>query len=188
MFDSAFPIGSFNYSSAVEEAYARGINVIEFIKAVYKNVIIRGDLVMAKLAFTNPEQADKILYASKVTKELREMSVNMGRSIVYLNLCEEKFFEKVKKGESPGTYPVVMARLCKCLKIDEKDCLEGIAYSELSQMVFSAIRLGAIDFIQGQKLMLELSYEEENEFAPFNPLQDILSKLHENREPKVFMS
>ena len=143
---------------------------------------------MAKLAFKEPERADKILYASKVTKELKEMVVNMGRSLVYLNLCEDEFFEKVRRGESPGTYPVVMARLCKCLKIDERDCLEGIAYSELSQMVFSAIRLGAIDFVQGQKLMLELSYEDYEEFEPFNPVQDILSKLHENREPKVFMS
>ncbi|MEM1860499.1 MAG: urease accessory protein UreF, partial [Metallosphaera sp.] len=76
------------------------------------------------------------------------------------------------------------------MKIDQVACLAGLAYSELAQMVYSAVRLGALNFIQGQKLITRVleTVSLQEEFEPFSPLLDVLSKKHEEREPKVFMS
>ncbi|BFH73997.1 urease accessory UreF family protein [Sulfurisphaera javensis] len=190
IFDSALPIGSFNYSYGVEEAYMRGFEIKSFIKDIFFNVILKGDVAIIDLAYEKPEEADEIVYASKLPKELKEASINMGISLARLELCDDDYIEKVNRGEGIGTYPVIIARCCKALGIKAEDCKAGLAYAELSQLVFSAVRLRAIDFIEGQKLISEIlsEYKDEKDFSPFSPILDILSKLHEEREPKVFMS
>ncbi|WP_252896766.1 urease accessory UreF family protein [Metallosphaera hakonensis] len=95
----------------------------------------------------------------------------------------------MRKGEK-GAYPIVVARCCVSLGIEEEICLSGLAYSELAQMVFSAVRLGALDFQEGQRFLFEVSGEVSlsESFEPFSPVLDVLSIKHETREPKVFMS
>lgn len=191
LFDSALPIGSFNYSYGVEEAYMRGYDVRSFIKDMFYNVIIKGDVAILPLAYEKPYEADEILYASKLPKELKEASVNMGVSLAKLNLCEDEYLKRVNEGNAIGTYPIVMARCCKSLGIKIEDCMAGIAYAELSQLIYSAVRLRAIDFIEGQKLISCLLSKLDLTnlaFEPFSPVLDNLSKLHEEREPKVFLA
>ncbi|WP_286189021.1 urease accessory UreF family protein [Sulfolobus sp. S-194] len=190
LFDSALPVGSFNYSFGVEEAYMKGFEIRGFIRDIFFNVIMKGDIAIIDLAYEDPEEADKILYASKLPKELKEASVNMGLSLARLELCDDYYIKKVNNGEGIGTYPVIIARCCKSLGISKEDCKAGLAYTELSQLVFSAVRLRAIDFIEGQKTIwcLLSQYKEEKEFEPFSPVLDILSKLHEEREPRVFLA
>jgi urease accessory protein len=190
LFDSALPIGSFNYSSGVEEAFYQGYDVREFIEVAFKTVVLRGDAVIAKLSYEDPYTADRVAYASKLTRELKEMSVNMGRSLARLDLCEDYFLRAVKEGRTRGTYPAVVGRVCLCLGIGKEECALGVAYSELATMAFSAVRLGAMTFYEAQKLIGRLLEEAEvgEEFEPSFPLLDLLSRLHERREPKVFMS
>lgn len=190
LFDSALPIGSFNHSYGVEEAYYSGLDVKSFIEDVFKSVILQGDVVLVKIAYEDPYNADEIAYASKLPSELRNASVYMGNSLASLGICDNEFVRKVRSGETYGTYPVVVAVCCKELGISVEDCMVGLAYSELAQLVFSAVRLGAMDFVEGQKLISKLLNEIEikSEFKPFSPVLDVLSKRHEYREPKVFMS
>ncbi len=190
LFDSSLPIGSFNYSSGVEEAFYRGYDVGEFIELQFKNVVLRGDAVIVKLSYRDPHGADELAYASKLTRELREMSVNLGRSLAKLDLCYSPFLDEVKEGRTYGTYPAVAGRVCLCLGIEEGDCAIGVAYSELATMAFAAVRLGAMSFYDAQRLIGRLLEEAEvgEEFEPSFPLLDVLSRLHEKREPKVFMS
>jgi len=69
LFDSALPIGSFNYSFGLEEAYMRGFEIRRFIRDIFFNVIMKGDVAIIDLAYEDPEEADKMLYASKLPKE-----------------------------------------------------------------------------------------------------------------------
>ena len=189
LFDSSLPIGSFNYSYGVEEAYYEGYDVKKFIKTAFKEVIEKGDIPIARLAFTDPYTATQLSLASKLTREIKEASINLARSLALLDLCQDEFVEKVKKGLKT-TYPVVVARCCVSLNIDKEVCLYGLAYSELAQMVFAAVRLGAMDFIEGQRLISEIiqNVSINEEFEPFYPILDIFSLRHEEREVKVFMS
>lgn len=65
---------------------------------------------------------------------------------------------------------MVIARCCVAMKIDQVACLAGLAYSELAQMVYSAVRLGALNFIQGQKLITRVleTVSLQEEFEPFS--------------------
>ncbi len=190
IFDSALPIGSFNYSSGIEEAYYRGYNIEGFIRTVFENVILKGDAVAVIKSFKDPYYMDELVYASKLTNELKEMTVNMGRSLASLDLCQDDFIESVKEGKTYGSYPVVAGRICKCLNINEQDCAIGLIYSETSLLVFSAVRLGAISYYDAQKILSTLldNVKIYEIFEPFDPVLDIMSKFHEKREPKVFMS
>jgi urease accessory protein len=190
LFDSALPIGSFNHSLGVEEAYMKGFNVKEFIKDIFENLILRGDVAIVRFAYENPEDADEIIFASKLPKEIREASVNLGLSLASLRICNHPYIEKVLRGEAKGTYPVVVAVCCKAFNISVEDCMAGLAYSELAMLVFSAVRLKAINFVEGQKLISELleEFRTDYEFEPFFPILDIIEKDHEKREPKVFLS
>lgn len=192
LFDSSLPIGSFNHSYGVEEAYYSKLDIKSFIEDIFKNVILPGDVAIVKIAYDDPYRADEIAYASKLTAELKNATVYLGNSLASLGICENEFIQKVKKGETYGTYPVVVAVCCKELDISKEDCMVGLAYSELAQLVFAAVRLNAMDFVEGQGLMSrllgELKVTEITEFKPFSPVLDNLSKNHEIREPKVFMS
>ncbi|MCG3109593.1 Urease accessory protein UreF [Metallosphaera sp. J1] len=189
LFDSSLPLGSFNYSFGVEEAYYQGLNVEGFIMSTFKNVIERGDIPIARIAFEDPWRANELSIASKLTRELREATINMGRSLALLNLCDDEFVNAVRRGIN-GSYPVVVARCCVSMGIDKNTCLAGLAYSELVQMVYAAVRLGALNFLEGQKLITRVLNEVslEGDFEPFSPVLDVISKKHEEREPKVFMS
>ncbi len=189
LFDSALPIGSFNFSSTVEEAFLSGYDVKGYIASVYHNVVLRGDVVAVKIAFKDPFLADELVFASKLTKEMKESSLSMGRALADLDLCNSPFLDAVRNGETPGTYPAVVGETCRCQGVDLKTCMEGVAYSELSQMVYSAVKLSAIDFHEGQRLLSSLmEFREYDEFFPCNPVTDVLSVSHEKREPKMFNS
>ncbi|BBG25080.1 urease accessory protein UreF [Sulfuracidifex tepidarius] len=189
LFDSALPIGSFNFSSTVEEAFLSGYDVKEYISSLYRNVVLRGDVVAVKVAFRDPFLADELVFASKLTREMKDSSVSMGRALADLGLCNTPFLEAVRGGETPGTYPAVVGEVCKCQGIDLRTCMEGVAYSELSQMVYSAVKLGAMDFHEGQDLLSSLmEFREYEEFFPCNPVTEVLSVSHESREPKMFNS
>ncbi|MEM0290148.1 MULTISPECIES: urease accessory protein UreF [Metallosphaera] len=188
MFDSSLPIGSFNFSNGIEEAFHRKLDMTSVIKTYYHEVILRGDAVAVKMAFDDPTATDELVYASKLTKELKSSSVYLGRSLANLDLCENEYLKEVKEGRRLGTYPVVLAQTCKCLNIDKYTCSKGLAYSEVSQLILSAVRLGAMDFKTGQRLLLGLEFEDHDDFEPSFPLIDILSKAHERREVRVFES
>lgn len=157
---------------------------------MYKNVVLAGDVVAAEMAFSDPYASDSLLYASKLTEELRNMSTTMGRSLASLDLCKNEFTEDVKRKNTPGTYAVVAAVVCKAHSVPLISCLQGIAYAELSSMVFAALRMNKLNFIEGQKLIGSLldRFFVPEEFGPFNPLADILSRKHQVREPKMFLS
>ena len=190
LFDSALPIGGFHYSNTVEEARYVVEDMAEYISSFYRNVILPGDVVAARLAFGDPWDADALLFASKVTTELRDMTVGKGRSLVELDLAPGVFFGDVKSRKTPGTYPVVVAQLAKALEVSEALCLYGVAHSEVSAMVLAAVRMRALDFLEAQRLLGRLlsEFSVPDEFSPFDPFADILSKRHEKREPKVFLS
>ncbi|ADX82332.1 urease accessory protein UreF [Sulfolobus islandicus] len=190
LFDSSLPIGSFNYSYGVEEAYHEGYDVKKYIKIAFREIVERGDIPIAKLSFKDPHTATTLSLASKLTKEIRDASINLARSLALLNLCEDEFVNKVKNNEIVTTYPVVVARCCVSMSIEQYVCLYGLAYSELAQMVYSAVRLGAIHFVKGQELISEIiqNVSINEEFQPFYPLMDVFSLSHERRDVKVFMS
>ncbi|ARM77071.1 urease accessory protein UreF [Acidianus manzaensis] len=166
------------------------MNIQEVITYYYNEVILRGDAVAVRLAFENPVETDKLVYSSKLTKELKKSSTFLGKSLASLDLCNNEYLSGVKEGKYKGTYPVVLAQTCKCLGIDKDVCVKGLVYSETAQLVFSAVRLGGIDFKSGQKLLSNLlnQFRYYNEYEPSYPLIDILSKNHEKREVKVFES
>jgi urease accessory protein len=191
LFDSSLPIGTFQHSATIEEACYNVSDIEGYIESLYRNVVLKGDVVAAKASFSDPYCADTLLYSSKLTNELRNMITTTGGSLAALELGRQnQFIEDVKNKKTPGTYPVVISVLCKDLQVSETLSLYGIAYSELSMMVLSAVRMRRINFLRGQKLIAHLleQFCVPKDFLPFHPLADILSRRHEVREPKVFLS
>lgn len=162
----------------------------KYVTSYAREVIAKGDAAAVLKAFENPLETDRIVFASKLTREMREASVRMGRSVARLEICNHPYLEGVNSGKFPGTYPVVMSVLCKCLGISQTECASGLFYSEVSSMMLSAIRLGKVDFVAGHRFLNSLlgSVTISDVYSPFSPLSDILSIQHERREPKVFMS
>lgn len=213
--DSFFPSGIFGLSGGLETLVKSGkikdaedvmwlvrqqlkLQIIPLDAVVLSSVMDaagRGDIELAV-------EADNRYYSIKLVSEVRTASTRSGRQLVRTILSlknngfARKFKDKIDKGESPGTYPAGLAIAAWALKIPKRSAVRMMLYSYCVGMIGSAVRLGIISHIEGQKILYRLA-DDANSFDPdmrldevwqLNPIAEILQMQHEHDEFRMFIT
>jgi urease accessory protein UreF len=141
---------------------------------------------------------DEICYSSKVTEENRSAIVKMGRSM--MNATEfnngsmgKNYWNLIKSDETYGTYPVVLALVSVQFRFKDLGAL-SLLYVNLMEVIASLVRMGIIDYIEAQKIMIEAVTSIQakplklTDLHQTFPLVDIASMRHELSTSRMFMS
>lgn len=222
--DSLFPSGLFSMSSGFEswskfhgEKSAK--SVLEFIRQQITLQVAPLDCVVLKKTMDAADAhdvdslvaLDDFYYSTKCIKETRNATVRSGRQIIecvhYMLPATDlpradtldSFRLQIQKNETRGTYPVSLGLCLSCLGIPHDAAVRMLLYSFCSGIVASAIRLGVIGHLDGQKIITRVS-RMANEIVPalksktlddawqMVPLAEILQMNHEYDESKMFIT
>jgi urease accessory protein len=213
--DSFFPSGMFGQSGGLESLVKagrvkNGNDILRFIRQQIKFQIVPCDCavfaaVMAAAKKRDVERAsaaDNLCYSMKLVREVRTASARSGRQLLtcLVNMTDDsfakKFYAKVEAKESAGTYPACLAVAASALHIPGKSALRMILYSYCASIVGSAVRLGAITHIEGQRILTQLACDVNSVKAAKNirelwqlaPLTEILQMQHEQDDSRMFIT
>jgi len=156
------------------------------LKAIEKN-----DIELLK-------RIDEICYSSKVTEENRSAIVKMGRSMMNATEFNDDSIGKAYKGliksdAAYGTYPVVLALASIQFCFKDLGAL-SLLYVNLMEVTASLVRMGVIDYIEAQKIMINSVKSIQakplklTDLHQTFPLVDIASMRHELSPSRMFMS
>ncbi len=217
--DSFFPTGIFATSNGLEflfsEKKIHGMtDVIDIIRINIIQQIGPSDCValgnvfdsVSKHDFDKVIEADNIIFATKLIKEIRNASVRSG---VQLIKCVSEFVKddemlnqyknNVIKNKAHGIFPVAFAISCNALKIKKEKSMMMLLYGFTVGVVGAALRLGLIDHFEGQKIIhnikpiisqtiKEYSNKSLFEMWQFAPQVDIFQMSHEKMDSKMFIT
>lgn len=213
--DSFFPSGMFGMSGGLESfvktgRIRNGSDVLYFVRQQVQFQIVPCDCAVL-LAVMNAAKkgdvkravaADNRCYSMKLVKEVRTASARSGRQILncVLHIAPNKFAKKfhggVKAGKSAGTYPACLAVAANALRIPQKSATRMMLYSYSASIVGSAIRLGIIEHLEGQRILTQLAsdinsmqvHKRSDEPWQLAPLAEILQMQHEREEQRMFIT
>jgi len=217
--DSFFPTGIFATSNGLEflfkEKKIQGMtDLIEIIKTSIIQQIGPTDCVaLANVIdgannndFDKVIEADKIVFATKPIKEIRNASTRSG---VQLIKCVSEFVsndkilnqykDNITKNKAHGVFPVAFAVCCNALKIKKEKSIAMMLYGFTVGIVGAALRLGLIQHIEGQKIIhcikpiisqiiKEYSNKSLLEMWQFAPQVDVVQMSHEKMDSKMFIT
>jgi urease accessory protein len=222
--DSFFPSGLFSMSNGFESwSKAHKIKsasqVLDFTR---QQMILQAapmDCVIIKQAMNAADAEDinvlvaldQFYYSTKIVREVRNATVRSGRQVVecvnYMisenNIPKahlvEKFGLEIRRNETPGTYPAVLGLCLACMGIPHDAALRMFLYSFCSGIVASAIRLGVIGHMDGQKILTclagpvneilrNVNSKTVDEVWQTTPFADILQMNHAYDESKMFIT
>ena len=217
--DSFFPTGIFATSNGLEflfsEKKIHGMtDVIDIIRINIIQQIGPSDCValgnvfdsISKHDFDKVIEADNIIFATKLIKEIRNASVRSG---VQLIKCVSEFVKDDKilneyknnviENKAHGIFPVAFAISCNALKIKKEKSMMMLLYGFTVGVVGAALRLGLIDHFEGQKIIhnikpiisqtiKEYSNKSLFEMWQFAPQVDIFQMSHEKMDSKMFIT
>ena len=218
--DSFFPSGMFSASNGLESLVRTGLiddkdDILAFIIRQIRMQLIPCDCIVMVHVLRNARkkrleeivEADKRYYAIKQTFESRIASVRSGRQILEcINyalrgaVLAGNFKRVVIRGMSPGTYPVALALAAHSFGLPRESLVRLMLYSYSVNVIGAALRLGAIQHLDAQKMLVTLRPEIEAavssvksqdslEFVwQFSPLVDILQMQHEHYEQRMFIT
>ena len=208
--DSFFPMGSFAMSQGMEqiinenllpkEKAARIINI--YLEKIWKTFDL-GIFYQALEAIEKNEiellkKIDEICYSSKVSEENRSAIVKMGRSMMNATEFNDDSIGKtykslIKSGAANGTYPVVLALISIQFCFKDLGAL-SLLYVNLMEVTASLVRMGVIDYIEAQKILINSVKSIQakplklTDLHQTFPLADIASMRHESSPSRMFMS
>ena len=217
--DSFFPTGIFATSNGLEflfkEKKIQGMtDLIEIIKTNIIQQIGPTDCVALanvvdganKNDFDKVIEADKIVFATKPIKEIRNASTRSG---VQLIKCVSEFVsgdkilnqykDYITKNKAHGVFPVAFAVCCNALEIKKEKSMAMMLYGFTVGIVGAALRLGLIQHIEGQKIIhsikpiisqtiKEYSNKSLLEMWQFAPQVDVVQMSHEKMDSKMFIT
>lgn len=216
--DSAFPVGTFSFSNGLETAAHLGVvHDAATLKAYARSVANQAaftDGVAAMKAFRSAKEndlagimlADRELTLFRLNEEARLMQTRMGKKAAELGAIlygadslMGKWLDRVKRGESPGSYPVAQGVAFALEGLDERELFVAHQYGVINMVLSAALRLTRVSHYNTQKILFELgenidaAYEEARsmEFANMNsfvPEMDIFASLHEKGKMRMFMN
>lgn len=144
------------------------------------------------------KKVDEICYSSKVSEENRSAIVKMGRSM--MNVTEfaddsmgKNYWNLIKSDVAYGTYPVVLALVSVKFSFKDLGAL-SLLYVNLMEVTASLVRMGIIDYIEAQNIMIETVTTIQTKPLKLKdlhqtfPLVDIASMRHELSPSRMFMS
>jgi urease accessory protein len=215
--DSTLPVGSFSFSNGLESAVQHGIvhdrrSLKEFVRtAARQAATVDGVALLAAhraALLSNLERvvsADWSLIQRKLNEEMRLMTVRMGRKLGELasgmiaDPLVKKWLSQVKRGETPGTYPIGLALVFAAIAASEEHAFAVHQYGVAAMMLAAALRLMRISFAETQAILLEVNSSTEafyelvsrrglDDMAGFAPLADIVAASHSKAHVRMFMN
>jgi urease accessory protein len=216
--DSFFPSGMFGASGGLESVVKTGRvenrrDVLQFIRQQVRFQLVPCDCMILSATIDAAKQndistavaTDNMYYSMKMVREVRTASVRSGRQLLncmlYIapNKFASKFQRRIESGQTIGTYPSCLALAAYSLGVPKKSALRIMLYSYSVSIVGSAIRLGVIQHLEGQKILTQLAGEVEAvirvkktvghpELWQLSPLVDILNMQHERDELRMFIT
>ena len=217
--DSFFPTGIFATSNGLEFLfYEKNVrNVHDVLDLVVINLkqqigptdcVILGNVIdSAKKGEINRIiEADNMLYASKLVRDIREASTRSGIQVVR---CVSEFVrdstllrfrDSLIEKKTHGTFPVALAVCCNALNIKKENGMIIMMYGFTVGMVGAALRLGIIQHFEGQKIIHSVKpviseivreYSKVNSLEKiwqFAPQMDIIQMSHEKMDSKMFIT
>ena len=220
--DSFFPSGMFSMSGGLEafvnqKKISNQEDVLKFIIEQIEFQLIPCDCAVVSISIDvikNHDlakllQIDNKYYSMKLSKEVRNSSVRSGKQVFnclkhMIGENKNQFIiqinEKIELDEMRCTYPVALAISAVYLKIPIQSVLRILLYSFSSSVVSAAIRLGIIQHLDAQKILLTLAETINNKITKsiqkksindiwqLVPLTEINQMKHEHNESKMFIT
>ncbi len=213
--DSFFPTGAFAHSlgleTYVQDGHVHDRETLEsFLRAALNHGIRTGDALAVALTYkaTEIEQIvhlDQRLTAMKISRELREGSVKIGkqflRSAATLAESEmlDEYVKRIQSRKCAGHHAVAYGLVACAAKIDLRSTLLGYLHTFTVSQVSAAVRLIPLKPTDGQQVIQHLRSNllEIVEFAQtadmdnlggFTPGHDIQSMRHERLYSRLFIS
>ncbi|HXV45768.1 MAG TPA: urease accessory UreF family protein [Nitrososphaera sp.] len=213
--DSFFPSGIFGLSGGMESLVKtgrvkNGNDILGFIRQQIKFQLVPCDCAVLlevmgaakKRNIARGAAADNRCYSMKLVREVRTASARSGRQLLncLVNMTDnkfaKKFYAKVEAKESAGTFPASLAVAASALGIPEKSALRMMLYSYCVSIVGSAVRLGVITHIEGQRILMQIAGDVNsteprrnmNELWQLTPLAEILQMQHEQDDSRMFIT
>ncbi len=213
--DSAFPTGSFAHSMGLEAFYDAGElagsdDLLRFVKLTLGS-LATSDCVALRAAYAVDSveeltRVDRLLSATKLTRELREASAATGRR--FLRSVEALgveggllggFADSVRDGRSPGNLALGFGVAAPVLGIGLSDTLHAYLYSTAVSLVAAGQKLIPLGGSAAQRVLYGLQREvvetasmgenvEVDAMYAFAPTIDVRSMLHERQRVRLYIS
>lgn len=193
--DPLFPIGGFTQSYGLETYVQKGIvqdaeTSEKYLESYLLNSFLYNDLLAVRLAweYTEKGNLDKVLEleeifsASKAPRELRTASEKLGKRFLKIlefalggNKIFDEMYERVKRGNIEGCYPVMYGFATSLLYIGKAEALAAVSYGAASSIINNCAKLVPISQSDGQKIL----------FNAHSIFQKILEKVEELKEEQL---
>jgi urease accessory protein len=215
--DSAFPVGAFSFSQALETAAREGLVGDAAQLQTYVSAVMRQaagtDGVAALQAhraascgeFATLVDIDRRLLSYKLNAEARLQTLRMGRKMAELTAritaraLSSQWLEAIDLGTAHGTYPVGQAIAFAEMGMDEESLFAAHQYGVASTVLSAALRCLRVSHFQTQEILYRVggtwrrTYEEVchlelRHMHAFAPEMDILAAMHEKGTSRMFMN
>jgi urease accessory protein len=206
----ALPVGGFSYSEGLESAVDDGlvrdeISAAGWLADQLHLGLARSDLSVVGQAVLAWRDRDAVRIASldawvlqtRETAELRQQTVQMGRSLVeWMKSVRPELAERV---DAPLTYPLAFALAASSGSATARDCMLAFAFGWAENMTQAAVKSVPLGQSAGQRILARLADEipgavdnamalHDAERQAFAPMLAILSARHENQYSRLFRS
>ena len=215
--DSLFPVGGFAHSEGLESAVSsrlvRGADDLRhWLDVSLEEAIGRCDgpaVAIAWSAFHEEQwdpliELDEELMAIRPSAAARMASRSMGRRLLttWHTLHPDRRLQQALALVSLGTLapalPVAFAGACACARIEQRQAVEGFAYTRLAATISSAMRLIAIGQHEAHLLLsrvlarapatVDAMMLRNAEPESFMPALDIAQMTHQYVHSRLFRS
>lgn len=217
--DSFFPTGIFTTSNGLEflfkEKKIHGtLDLIDLIKINIIQQIGPTDCVALantidsanKKNFNKIIDADKLVFAIKSIKEIRNASVRSGVQLIKCVsefIKDDKILDQYKDGitnqKIHGVFPVAYGICCNSLNIKKEKGMAMMLYGFSVGVIGAALRLGLIQHMESQKIIHSIkptisktvrgySNTPLLEMWQFAPQMDLFQMSHEKMDSKMFIT
>ncbi len=215
--DSMLPVGSFSFSNGLESAVQLGVvrdldTLRQFVlTAVRQSAKTDGIAVLEAFRAAGDdsveriEKADRAVFNRKLNEEMRTMTVRMGRKLA--EMAEKVapsphvalWLASIKRGDTPGTYPVAQALVFASLGLSDRDAFAAHQYGLTSMMLGASLRLLKISYLDAQALLFAINGEADaayervansslEDMAAYAPMHDFLASAHVQAIVRMFMN
>jgi urease accessory protein len=148
---------------------------------------------------------DELVYARKLSEEMRTMSVRMGKKCVEIGFeiigasLLHEWRARIAASTTPGCYPVALAVNFAAQRLPAIQAYIVHQYGVAATILGAALRLMKIGHVETQKILYELNgraaaaYETAaatrlSNMAGYAPMTEILAATHAKAHVRLFMS
>ncbi|WP_119070988.1 urease accessory protein UreF [Rubrobacter indicoceani] len=213
--DTAFPTGVFAHSFGLEACREAGELRDEAdlrrLVGLYLASLATSDCVALRVAYgadalEQTVQADRLLAATKATRELREANARTGRQFLRSfaalgaeNALLEGFRLAAKRGETPGSYAVGYALAARSVRVPEEGAVAAYLFSSAASLVAAGQKLIPLGGSAAQRVLfglrggIETAAESSRAVGAdgmysFAPTLDVRSAQHERQQTRLYIS